>query len=357
MIYSLPDLCLDLILEQLSTTHRLRRTCDVVRDCINLAASSREIRSLLSVPLSTMLNPPNIYEMLQARPSVLALELKTACRVSGLAVSGNKNTLQERLKNSLHDERSQHCGMGRKFCDCAKRVHNEDYDRSQARRLLDEFGMGYAVLRRCKSLMIRELHSLILAPFDGNVSWLVTSKTLLELERDAVYAERRAELKEALMSRGCTLRPDSRVCEEYMGNVGYLSIQAIVAYVEEMKFYYEQTDYQTILFHIRKCDKKMRLEYPEYKYDEHEYERVKEFHRSDSKREALREWIGLHWRLDKSHLTSVPESVATAIDHEIVQAQMEANREPEVYCKCVVCDLPWCLARTTHTTCAWVSKW
>ena len=84
----------------------------------------------------------------------------------------------------------------------------------------------------------------------GDLTALCVQHSLLTEQQALVTrnekSTRRAWLTAALASVGCELRTDSRLCDNYIEN-GYGSPEDIAATMAEMKFYYNHTDYKTIL--------------------------------------------------------------------------------------------------------------
>lgn len=259
MLADLPQLCIYSIIKILTTSDMSRRHCDIVRDCIVLAATSRDTRATLAVCMAEVINPPNAFEMLAKLKSVLAIHLKQTCRDHLLAVSGNKSVMHERLRSHLEDCRYPGCLLGRVFCQDAG----------------NQF-----VLRACARAHAARKHA---------------------------ATSRRMCLVNALAERGCVFRQDSQVSRAFIEGVGRRTLDATVDCAEEMQFLYHDTDYLKILTTARR-----------YATDDGEdvgcfANEVKR--RSSSKQEAIRRWTIRH----QTHTSSLPRSLRLAYLHCFVQ--------------------------------------
>lgn len=306
LLSSLPALCLDKVTEMLLVPGLLRRQCDIVRDCIVLAATDKETRKLMSVPMATTLNPANSLEILEASLlPALASQLRAACRANHLSVCGNKTTLRTRLQVSLQDPRFEVCGMGRHFCEL-RRLEYVDFSNIDASNLVEELGVGHDLLDR--PYTFRDFVRAILAPYDGNSERLFAARDRLKAEREA----RTHCLIDALRARGCLLRGDSEVSFAYInGTQSRRTLQATVDCAEGMQFFYRETDYKKILMSARYFDRDER----EQGHDSNSstssssHQEDEERRRRRSKTEAIRRWLALNARPDMSHIRLMPRSL------------------------------------------------
>lgn len=275
----LPDLCIHRILESLCETGSRRRPCDVVRDCITLAATSHGTRRSFAVPLADIMDPQNDYERLHG--DILASQLKNLCRKNSLIVGGNKTVLRERLRVELHDTRLPMCGLGHRFCERA----NKELVRSDRTRAM---------------------------------------KTLA-----SECAERRRILSDRLRTRGCSLRGDSEMSRAYINQTGNCrSLEATVDVAEEMQFFYMRTDYHRILTDMRdlirdtSCSFWRRVDRNRHLDQESEAdgdEEEEEARRQIAKSNALQLWITKHASPDNTHLEQLPRSMRVK-DNAITQS-------------------------------------
>lgn len=116
MINDLPALFIHQLILNLSRETSVRDGCDILRDCISLAATSKETRTVFSRPLAAILSPLSPFEHLELAPRVLASDLRVLSRANDLAVSGTKTVLRERLRAALEDRRLVSSGVGPRFC-------------------------------------------------------------------------------------------------------------------------------------------------------------------------------------------------------------------------------------------------
>lgn len=293
----LPALCLDRIIELLLVPGLLRRPCDIVRDCIVLAATSTETRKLLSAPLAEVLTPVNSYEKIKSRGLPrLVVDLRDACRENGLPVSGKKATLWDRLRDAMRDPRHPHCLMGMLFCERA-RLEYLDFEDLQARALVQELGVGHELLKH--PYTFNSLVQAILKPYGGDADRLFAACDRLKAER----AERVFHLTAALQARGCILRCDSEVCFAYINAIpGHRTLQATVDCAEGMRFFYTETDYKRILTAARRFARDDWGSDSESDYQE-------EKRRQAAKSEAIRRWLCWNARPDMSHVRLMPRSL------------------------------------------------
>ena len=143
---SLPELCLQLIAQELTTpVTGWRATSDAVRDAIVLCATCRDLRARLMPLMVGQLNPAHCHTVTLSETMGPALEpggaqqglrrkgctvreLKAACKQIGLPVCGKSDELRARLWAELQaDPRLPHCGMRRHFCSqaCADYTHRK----------------------------------------------------------------------------------------------------------------------------------------------------------------------------------------------------------------------------------------
>lgn len=322
MVPDLPLLCLDQIVRLLSVNGPLRRPCDIVRDCAVLAATSREMRASLAVPLCALVNPPNAYETLS--PKAMVPALRATCRANHLMVGGNKGVLRERLRSALEDIRHPHCRLGMRFCDRARAAFRHD-PTSQARALLDSLSMDHRLLREPFSFasVVRG----ILEPYAGDEERMYAARALRLQEKRVGEDARRTALESALAERGCVLRRDSAVCRAYVEGGTTVSMDHAVDIAEEMQFLYTQTGYRWILADLRHFDRERASSYwrrrehyrdgledtTDTSGDDQDEEDEEEGRRRSAKRAAIRRWLSEHERADLSHLTVLPRGLRESL--------------------------------------------
>lgn len=118
------------------------------------------------------------------------------------------------------------------------------------------------------------------------------SKEKAQLTKTAKIEKRRSKLKEALAARGCSLRGDSRLCDNYIDH-GKGKPDEIAIVMEEMKFYYEKTRYTTF--------------FEQEKRGEYEY---KGYFNADEVSETAKSMALSDWKeRNKHNLDSLPESL------------------------------------------------
>lgn len=248
---TMPDLCIHLVLEKLRVTGLGRSSCHIIKDCLSLAATSRDTRYTYAVPLADIMDPPNKYELVTSKACgpVRLPQLRLACCSNHLGITGNKKILLDRLQGELEDRRLPVCGMGQRFCARAQK----EYARGQL---------------------------------------------LLSLQKKAcICAQRREILEECMQKRGCLLRNDSAVSRAYINQTPHaLSLDATVDCAEQMLFFRIQTDYHMIFRAIRK----------------HSSSFMQEDFGCAAKAEALKRWMVRHARADMSHLQKLPQSLRGA---------------------------------------------
>lgn len=112
--------------------------------------------------------------------------------------------------------------------------------------------------------------------------------------------ERREKLETALKARGLELRGDSRLCTTYIKS-GKGKRKEIVNIMEEMAFYFNDTDYPDILEDIKDCYRDNMEPWDSVKISE------------EAKDKALHRWVKEAMRDDSFDMEEVPPSLHTRV--------------------------------------------
>ena len=200
---TLPNLCVVHIAELICETTDV---VTVARTVAALSNASMSLRHGLGRAMRDIVDPPNDYDRLvvdfvgdgKRRKKASVADLKAACAKHNLAKSGTAEQLRDRLRGALR--RGQLVGFSRPFV--------------------------------CK----------VRAELDRRA-------------RDAAAAaaeERRVVLTLALAARGCELRSDSVLCRRFIQGDSTLTMEDVVDETEEIRFFYNETEYPRILQGMRR---------------------------------------------------------------------------------------------------------
>lgn len=325
----LPLLCIDLIIADLRLEGIIRRSCDIVCDCIALSVTSKDVRTYLSIPFAYALSPLNDFEKLSSAST--KTELQQACRINSLRVGGRKEILLQRLQSSLDDPRNTRSNFGKKFIRSAMHARARKFHRYEAVEILEKLGLSPKLLTKTHGMWYDTFHGFVktlLIPYDGNSQLLLDSRSRLVAERLFESDMRFIDLSAALHARGCVLRPDSEISSAYLrDSPDARSLEETVDIAEEMQFYYKMTDYSTIL----RSNRRRSREYDYYSDDDfgysegdgegyQEYLDREEDRRSDeelnreiSKTEAVNRWFRAFLAIDGNEIDEAKQRMPARI--------------------------------------------
>lgn len=327
-IVDLPAICIHQVTKLLAEQGMFRRSCDIVRDCVRLAATSRSVRSLFAIPLGAIVNPPTCYETLS--DSATSTQLKALCRRCHLPLGGTKVILRQRLHAALQDVRLSHCHMGALFCERARIAYCRDPS-IQVRTLLEALGMDLQLMQT--PFTFASIADIVLSPFFGDESRLIAARVIINDSRRQSIRSRLDALQAGLIQRGCSLRDDSIISATYINDGTILgcpvTLERAMDVAEEMQFLYSHTTYRTILRGMRHLDHNRRwrtatatdtdTDEDGWQRCQDEEEIAEEGRRKIAKREAVRLW----------RTQNTPETVALQMPCSMSNSHL-MNAEPSI---------------------------
>ena len=316
-ILSLPDLILWKIADILSDDmgddwQPSFKRVHVARRVAALACTSRAVQTSIALKVAERIDPINDYDRLVVqwkhnRPAT-GVMLKKACRDNRLPVGGRVGELRERLREKLGRLASN--GLSRAF---VAEVEKQDTLTSlnSPSIILEQVGLVSAGIPGITQLKKRTSVLLMIARERGDPMALRARMLKANDEKRAIIRSRREILEAALAARNCPLRSDSKLCSDFVQGVGGMSLERVVDETEAIKFFYDRTNYSSILRGLRSQQRNRGFDRDfgsrsywgrreMYKMgildsDEEEDEDDEEARRREAKAEALKRWLGNAW--------------------------------------------------------------
>lgn len=312
----LPVLCIDLIIADLKAENIIRRFCDMIRDCLALSATSRDVNTHIALPFAYELSPLNDYEKISSVDT--RIDVQKLCRKHNLCVNGKKRVLMSRLQALLDDPRNEHTNLGSKITRSAMQLRAKRFHRYEAIEILEKLGLSprkFSSYKPWKESFHSFVHK-ILIPFNGDSRVLLAARSSLVSERRFESELRELQLSQALYDRGCKLRPDSEISSAFLrDSPDAKCLSDTVDIAEEMQFYYTMTEYSSIL----RTNRMRSIDY-DYDYSDDEYDdfpnnrRVREEeNRRISKKEAVFRWFNLFLSFECNNMEDAQQRVPNRI--------------------------------------------
>lgn len=317
MLLDLPPECISIVIEKLKIKNDIwRNEFDVMKDAASLAMTSKKLwkwSDLLFGISKKQPEYPKLPENINEKSTKSQLIEQLKCR--NLKISGNKDELLQRLISfhiSIENPRFYICPL-----------------KSDSQHFLETLNWTTLTVVS-KSLLLKPADRSEVRTkkyFNGHSKWGETLYNLvdarkaclikygdiesLELERLRLIKNReykrnlevkkinsrKTELVQALNSHNCSLRSDSRLCDNYITK-GIGNVLRIAEIMSEMKFFHNHTHYRNILSN----NIEETLEY-EGRFDIDEESHI-------AKQQALKLWIKVNggWEL-VSQLEILPDSL------------------------------------------------
>jgi len=268
---------------------------DVVRDIISISFTSKEMMSSLGISMAEKYFPlddiETVYvelfgknalydkkctnDSINVNPKLKVCDLKMICRRLKIKVSGNKQELINRIKESHSDWLNKTKG-GR---DCfshipmkSKEQSKKEYDafiKNSIADIQNKYALDDSDIESSKNTRIsrRKAIQLFLSKY-GTFQAFINEKKKREKQRLEQRKTRRNELSNALSARRWNLyiRSDSYLCSEYIEGRSKLTLEQVVDATEEIHFFYQYTNYPFILSNLRYQDRKYDYEFGDSHY-------------------------------------------------------------------------------------------